>query len=76
MIEARKLASRVEAAIKRADTDVIIDRAFYDDISDRLYINVVKGSRKTEIMLTIKDEKEIDRLVEQGLLRLRNTPIG
>ena len=76
MTEVRKLASRVEAAIKRADSGAIVERTFYDDISDRLFINVVKGPRKTEIMLTARDENDVDRLVEQCLARLKDMPIG
>lgn len=81
MTEARKAASRIEAALKHADPQIIVERTFYDEISNRLYVNVVKGSRKTEIVLVGRersnnDQQEIDRLVEQCLLRLKNMPIG
>lgn len=81
MTEARNLTAKVEAAFKRADSDVIVERTFFDEVSDRLYITIVKGPRKTEIVLTgserdQSDQKKIEHLVEQCLLRLEHTPIG
>jgi hypothetical protein len=81
MTEARKLTLKVEAAIKRADPNVITDRTFYDEISDRLFVTIVKGSRKTDIVFISHlfkngDSERIDRLVEESLERLKHTPIG
>jgi len=81
MTEARKLISKVEAAIKRNDPNAIVERTFYDEVSDRLFVTVVNGPRKTEMVLLAYeysngDQERIDRVVEQGLLRLKNTPIG
>ena len=40
-----QMKARVEAAIKRADPKVITG-TFYDDASDRLFVTIVRGSRK------------------------------
>lgn len=81
MTEAQKLTSKVEAAIKRADPTVITERTFYDEVSDRLFVTVFKGPRKTEIVLIVRqyrngDAEQINRVVEQSLERLKHTPIG
>lgn len=81
MTEARKLTLKVEAAIKRADPKVITERTFYDEISDRLFVTIVKGPRKTDIIFIGSefgngDGERIDRMVERSLERLKHTPIG
>jgi hypothetical protein len=81
MTEARKLASRVEAAIKRADPTVIAERIFYDEVSSRLYVTVVKGARKTDMIFPSllfggEDQEQIRKVVETTLARLKTTPIG
>ena len=81
MIDVRKLIPRIEALIKRADPKVITDRTFYDAASHRLYIGIVKGSRKTEITLlgdhlTSDHQEETERLIKEGLGRLARVPIG
>jgi hypothetical protein len=79
MANARRLKARVESAIKRAGKDVIAGRVFYDDVSDRLYVSLFKGPRKTEFVLRTLDgtgQEEIDSAVKQALERLEHTPIG
>ena len=81
MTEAQKLTLKVEAAIKRADPTVITERTFYDEVSDRLFVTVFKGPRKTELMFFVRehnngDAELIARVVERSLERLKRTPIG
>lgn len=81
MTEAQKLTLKVEAAIKRAAPNVITERTFYDEVSDRLFVNIFKGSRKTEIVFIVReynngDAERINRVVEQSLERLKHMPIG
>ena len=81
MIDVRKLIPRFEALIKRADPTFITDRTFYDRASNRLYIGIVKGSRKTQITLlgdrlTRDHEEETERLIREGMTRLARVPIG
>jgi hypothetical protein len=81
MAVARKLISKLEAAVRRADPNAIVERTFYDEVSNRLYVTVVDGPRKTEMVLLADefadgDQERIDRVAEEGLMRLKRTPIG
>ncbi|HKS41325.1 MAG TPA: hypothetical protein VJX74_12000 [Blastocatellia bacterium] len=81
MTEAQKLTLKVEAAIKRADPNVITERTFYDEVSDRLFVTIFKGPRKTDLIFIVPeynngDAERINRVVEQSLERLKHTPIG
>ena len=75
-----QMKARVEAAIKRADPKVMTG-TFYDDASDRLFVTIVRGSRKISVSLRGRDfgngdSEKIDRAIEDGLRRLQDTPIG
>jgi len=77
----RKAIPKVEAAIKRIDPEVIVQRTFYDEVSDRLYVGVVKGFRENEIVLHSRDFeddllKRVNQLLEEGIKRLEHAPIS
>lgn len=77
----RKAIPTVEAAIKRLDPDVIVQRTFYDEVSDRFYIGVVKGLREMEIVLLghdFEDDllKRVNQSLEDGLKKLEHAPIS
>lgn len=81
MSDLRKVIPKVEAAIKRIDPDIIVQRTFYDEVSDRLFIGIVKGLRETEIMLFSKDFeddllKRVNQTLEQSIKKLEHTPIS
>jgi hypothetical protein len=82
MTDGKSLKSRIDDAIKSADKDVIVERSFFDDISERLYVTIVKGSRKVEFILKPRGlasgdgEREIERVVKEALSRLSRAPIG
>jgi hypothetical protein len=78
-VEAQMKAT-VEAAVRKMDPDALTG-TFYDDASDRLFVTIIKGSRKVSVTLrrrdfTNGDPEKISRSVEDGLRRLENTPIG
>jgi hypothetical protein len=80
MTDVRKMKARVAAAIKRVDPKVVTG-TFYDDASDRLFVTIVKGSRKIGVMLRGRDfanggAEKIDLAIIDGLRRLETTPIG
>jgi hypothetical protein len=80
MINARKIAPIVNQAIARADKSIIAE-TFYDEVSNRVFVKLIKGQRKTEIVLPARyfdngDATELDRSVKKALERLRHTPIG
>ena len=75
-----QMKATVAAAIKRVDPKVITG-TFYDDASDRLFVTIVRGSRKISVTLRGRDfgngdSGKIDRAIEDGLRRLEHTPIG
>jgi len=75
-----QMKARVESAIKRFDPKAITG-TFYDDASDRLFVTIIKGSRKISVTLRGRDfrnggSKKIDQAIEDGLKRLEHTPIG
>jgi hypothetical protein len=81
MLDVRKLIPRIEALIKRADPKVITERTFYDAASHRLYVGLVKGSRKTEFVLhgshlTSDYQQETEKVIEEALGRLARVPVG
>ena len=80
MTDVRKVKATVAAAIKRIDPKVITG-TFYDDASDRLFVTIVKGSRKVSVTLRGRDfandgAEKLDRAIEDGLRRLEAAPIG
>ena len=80
MTDVRQMKARVEAAIKRVDPKVMTG-TFYDDASDRLFVTIVKGSRKISVTLRGRDlgngdSKKMDHAIKDGLRRLEHTPIG
>lgn len=81
MSNLRKMIPRVESIIKHIDAKAIVSGTFYDDVSDRLILTVVKGSRRLEITLLpyeidgVKDER-IHQTLKRHLDRLAHTPTG
>jgi hypothetical protein len=80
MTDVRQMKARVESAIKRADPKAMTG-TFYDDASDRLFVTIVKGSRKISVALRGRDfgngdSERIDHAIKDGLRRLEHTPIG
>lgn len=80
MTEVGQMKARVEAAIKGADPKVMTS-TFYDGASDRLFVTIVKGSKKISVALRGKDlgngsSEKLDRAIKDGLRRLQQTPIG
>ncbi len=76
----RRMKARVEAAIKKVDPKALTG-TFYDDASDRLFITIVRGSRKVSVTLRGRDfgngdSEKIDHAIEDGFRRLQDTPIG
>jgi hypothetical protein len=80
MADVRQMKARVEAAAKQADPSAFIG-TFYDAASDRLFVTLVKGSRKISVALRGRDfsngdSDKVDRAIKDGFKRLGHTPIG
>lgn len=75
-----QMKARIEAAVRQADPKVTTG-TFYDGASDRLFVTIVRGSRKVSVTLRARDfgngdSENIDRAIKDGLRRLESTPIG
>jgi hypothetical protein len=80
MADVRQMKATVEAAVKHADPGAITG-TFYDAASDRLFVTIVKGSRKISVALRGRDfgngdSDRISREIKEGIKRLGRTPIG
>ncbi|MFY9557445.1 MAG: hypothetical protein WAV20_12615 [Blastocatellia bacterium] len=80
MTDLRKMKASVEQAVKRADSKATTG-TFYDDASQRLFVTIVKGSRKVSVALRARDfgngdSEKITRALKDGIRRLEHTPIG
>ncbi len=75
-----KVIARVEAIIHKLDPDCIVQGTFYDEVSNRLFVTVVKGSRKKNITLLGRYfENGFDALsktIKTGIEELQTEPIG
>lgn len=80
MTEVRKMKARVEAAVRRLDPKAILLTTFFDDASERMFVTIVKGPRKISVTLRGRDfangADTINHAIEEGIERLRHTPIG
>lgn len=80
MTDVRRMKATVEAAVKQADPAAITG-TFYDAASDRLFVTIVKGSRKISVALRGRDfgngdSDRVNREITEGIKRLGRTPIG
>jgi hypothetical protein len=81
MVNTRRIVVTVDAAIKQADSKAIAERIFYDDVSDRVFVTIFKGPRKTEVVLPARwfegqGADHINESIRDGVKRLAHTPIG
>jgi hypothetical protein len=80
MPDVRQMKATVDAAVRQADPGAITG-TFYDAASDRLFVTIVKGSRKISVALRGRDfgngdSDRISREIKEGIKRLGRTPIG
>lgn len=81
MSDVRRMIAKAESMIKQSDPDVIVQATMYDEPSTRLYVTIVKGSRKTDMIFPKRDfdnssGERLDRIVREGMSRLGSVPIG
>jgi hypothetical protein len=80
MADVRQMKATVETAVRKADPGAITG-TFYDAASDRLFVTIVKGSRKISVALRGHDfgngdADKINNEIKDGIKRLGRTPIG
>jgi hypothetical protein len=81
MADIRRNIAKVEAAVKRIDSDVIVQSTFYDDVSNRLFLTLVDGPRKTQLTFTSYDFDDasferVSRALRASVDKLKVVPIG
>ena len=80
MENVRSAIARVEAAIHDLDPDCIVQGTFYDDVSNRLFVTVVKGPRKKLITLLGRyfgnGFDAINKTLKTSIEELQTEPIG
>jgi hypothetical protein len=75
------MIATVNSLVKKLDPMVTVDRTFYDDVSGRLFISLVKGQRGHEFNLHSRDYadgdlKRLTQSIEDGIERIQHQPIG
>jgi len=81
MDKTRRMIATVNSLVKKLDPKVIVDRTFYDDVSGRLFVSLVKGQRGHEFNLHNRDFdnddlKELSQSIQAGIDRIQHQPIG
>lgn len=81
MSDIRRMIPKIEVAVKRIDPDVIIQSSFYDDVSNRLFLTLVDGPRRTQVTFTnydFNDEgmERVSRALRASVDKLKLVPIG
>jgi len=77
----RNMIATVDSMVKKLDPKVIVQRSFYDDVSGRLFISLVKGRRVYEVMLSGRffgngDLGKVEESLKAGIDRIQHQPVG
>ena len=81
MRDRRRLAARVISIVKRNDKKVLVQRAFYDDASDRVFVTLVKGAQRVNLTLRARELESDDlasaeKLIKDNIAQIAHVPIG
>ena len=81
MTKTRNMIATVDSMVKKLDPKVIVQRSFYDDVSGRLFVSLVKGRREYEVMLSGRsfgdgDLAKVEQSVKAGVDRVQHQPIS
>ena len=77
----KNMIATVDSLVKKLDPKVIVQRAFYDDVSGRLFVSLVKGPRVYEVMLSGRyfgngDLGKVEQSIKAGIDRIQHQPVG
>ena len=77
----RNMIATVDSLVKKLDPKVIVQRSFYDDVSGRLFVSLVKGRREYEVMLSGRffgngDLTKVEESLKAGIDRIQHQPVG
>ena len=77
----RNMIATVDSIVKKLDPKVIVNRSFYDDVSGRLFVSLVKGRREYEVVLSGSsfgngDSTKVEQSMKAGVDRVQHQPIS
>ena len=77
----RNMIATVDSIVKKLDPKVIVNRSFYDDVSGRLFVSLVKGRREYEVVLSGSsfgngDLTKVEQSMKAGVDRVQHQPIS
>jgi hypothetical protein len=75
------MIATVDSMVKKIDPKVIVQRSFYDEVSGRLFVSLVKGRREYEVMLSGRyfgngDLSKVEQSIKAGIERVQHQPIS
>jgi hypothetical protein len=81
MRDRRRLAAIVDSIVKRNDGGAMVQRAFYDDASDRVFVTLVKGLRRVNLTLRrvdleTSDRSKAEQTIKENIAQLDTVPVG
>lgn len=81
MNSVRRMSDTVYSIVKRIDPTVIVQRAFYDEISGRLFVSLVKGRQEYEFGLPARyfsngDLELVSGALKDGIDRMVKQPLS
>lgn len=80
MRNTRKIVAAVDHAVKEKDSSTLVQRTFYDDASDRVFVTLVKGTRRINITLSGEEAESnsssVGRTIKEAIGKLDDQPIG
>ena len=77
----KSMIATVDSTVKKLDPKVIVQRTFYDEVSGRLFVSLVKGPRVYEVILSGRnfgngDSESVEQSIKAGIDRLQHQPVG
>ena len=77
----KNMIATVDSLVKKLDPKVIVQRTFYDDVSGRLFVSLVKGPRVYEVILSSRcfgngDLGKVEESIRAGIDRIQHQPVG
>jgi hypothetical protein len=81
MNQTRRMTAVIDSKVRRLDPKTIVQGTMFDEPSGRVFVTLVRGSRRTEVSLLVRDLEEnhsesVDRALEHAIKILPSLPIG
>lgn len=81
MADRKRMASVITARVKRLDPETIVQGTLYDEVSGRLVVTVVNGTRRLQMVVPVRwfengYREQLNRALKDAIERLRQSPTG